>query len=65
MSSITIDIPEGRLTELRKMAGNLNISLEELARLGVEELLAQPDEKFEQVAKYVLEKNAALYERLA
>jgi hypothetical protein len=36
-----------------------------LARTGVEELLANPDEKFDEAARYVLEKNAELYRRLA
>lgn len=65
MSSITIDISEERLAELRKIAAGFNISPAELARISIEELLAQPDEQFDRVAKYVLEKNAALYGRLA
>jgi hypothetical protein len=33
--------------------------------VGVEELIAKPDEKFEEAARHVLEKNAELYRRLA
>ena len=43
----------------------LGVSPEDLVRVSVEELLAQPDDKFEQAVNYVLEKNAELYGRLA
>jgi hypothetical protein len=65
MSSIRIDLLEAQLAKLREIAARLGISPEELARLGVEEMLSQPDEKFEQAADYVLTKNAELYRRLA
>jgi hypothetical protein len=65
MSSITIDLLEGQLAKLTELASHLGISPEELARLSVEEMLSQPDGKFEQAADYVLKKNAELYRRLA
>lgn len=65
MSSITIDLPPERLTELRRLAAKLGVSPEELARLSVEELLSQTDEEFERAADRVLRKNAELYRRLA
>jgi hypothetical protein len=65
MSSITIDLPNHQLARLREIAARLGVSPEELARAGIEELLAQPEEKFERAADYVLKKNAELYRRLA
>jgi antitoxin FitA len=65
MSAITINISEERMRQLREVAARLGVSPEELARVGVEELLARPDEKFEEAARHVLEKNAELYRRLA
>ena len=65
MSAITINISEERMRQLREVAARLGVSPEELARVGVEELLAKPDEKFEEAARHVLEKNAELYRRLA
>ena len=65
MSSITIEMTEERLARLKEVAARLGVSPEDLARMGVEELLANPDEKFEEAARYVLEKNAELYRRLA
>jgi hypothetical protein len=41
------------------------VTPEELARAGLEDWLRQPREDFVQAARYVLEKNAELYKRLA
>jgi hypothetical protein len=41
------------------------VTVEDLARVGIEELLSRPDEAFQQAADYVLRKNAELYRRLA
>ena len=65
MTSITITISEDRLARLRDLAARLNVSPEELARIGVEEILSRPDAAFERAADYVLNKNAELYRRLA
>ena len=65
MSSITIDLPDEHMSRLREIAAHLGVSPEELARVSIEELLAQPDEKFQSAADYVLKKNAELYRRLA
>jgi hypothetical protein len=39
--------------------------VEELVRTSIEELITRPDTAFEQMADYVLKKNAELYERLS
>jgi plasmid stability protein len=65
MSSITINLSEEHLSKLREIAARLGVSVEDLARMGIEELLAQPEERFERAADYVIEKNAELYRRLA
>jgi len=65
MTSITISLPEDRLAKLREIAARLNVTPEELARVGIEELLTRPDETFKQAAEYVLRKNSELYRRLA
>ena len=64
MSSITIDLPDEHLARLREIAARFGVTPEELARVSIEELLTQPDEKFEAAADYVLKKNAELYRRL-
>jgi predicted transglutaminase-like cysteine proteinase len=65
MTSITIPLPEDRLAKLREVAARLNVTPEDLARVGIEELLTRPDEAFNQAAEYVLKKNSELYRRLA
>ncbi|MDY6991702.1 MAG: DNA-binding protein [Pseudomonadota bacterium] len=65
MSTITIHLSETSLTQLREQAQAIGISPEELARIGLEELLAQSPTRFIETMQYVLKKNEALYHRLA
>ena len=65
MSSITISLPEEKLDRLEVIAGRFGVSVEDLARVSIEEMLAQSDEEFERAADYVLKKNEQLYRRLA
>jgi predicted transcriptional regulator len=44
MHTITITLSDDRLAKLQEIAARLHISPEELARAGVEELLARPEE---------------------
>ncbi len=65
MERITVALTDDRFLKLKEMAAQLKISPEDLVRLSIEELLAQPDEAFQRAADYVLAKNAELYRRLA
>jgi hypothetical protein len=65
MGTITIMLPDERLRKLEDRAADLGITIEELVRLSVDELLAKSDEAFEQAVSRILEKNRELYERLA
>ena len=65
MNAITLTLSDDRLAQLQEMATRFQISPEELIRVGVEELLAQPDDVFERAVTAVLKKNAELYRRLA
>ena len=65
MHTITITLSNDRLAKLQEIAARLHISPEELARAGVEELLARPEETCQRAIEYVLKKNAELYRRLA
>lgn len=65
MKSLTITVSDERLEQLREAAARLGISPEDLARAGVEDLLARPDEALQQAVDYVVRKNADLYRRLA
>lgn len=65
MSAITVLLPDDSLLKLREAADRLGVTPEELARAGIEELLAKPDDAFKRAADYVLRKNDELYRRLA
>lgn len=65
LNTITITLPEDRLQKLKATAAEYHISPEDLARIGVEELLARPDKAFQDAMDLVLKKNAELYRRLA
>jgi predicted transcriptional regulator len=65
MTSITVALPEDQLQKLQALAARLSVAPEELARVGIEELLSRPEDAFEEAASYLLQKNADLYLRLA
>ena len=65
MSTIAIPLSDERMEQLRLRAEQAGLPPEEFLRRRVEQLLDRPDEQFSQAAKYVLEKNAELYRRLA
>jgi len=65
MNAITITLSDDRLAQLQEMAARFRVSPEELVRVGIEELLARPDNAFQRAVTEVLQKNAELYRRLA
>lgn len=65
MNTITVPISDDRLSKLQEIAARLKITPEDLVRVSIEELLAQPEEAFHQAAQRVLDKNSELYRRLA
>jgi predicted transcriptional regulator len=56
MSSIAIELNEEQLVRLQSIAEKIGVSVETLARLSLEELLARPDDEFERAADYALKK---------
>lgn len=65
MTSITIAIPDDRLRQLKEIASRYQVTPEELIRVSLEEIIARPEDAFQQALGYVLHKNAELYRRLA
>jgi hypothetical protein len=65
MTTITITLPADHKQQLADLAAQLGVSLEDLLRLSIESLIAQPQQTFDEAAAYVLAKNADLYRRLA
>ena len=65
MPLVTIHLPEEKIQRLEEKAEQLQVSPESLIQASIEELLERPDDAFEQALEKVLEKNQALYRRLA
>ena len=65
MTEITISLEDEQVQALRALASRLGLSVEELARAGLVDLLARPDEAVSQVFDRILSKNKELYRRLA
>ena len=64
MKTVALNLPDEVVIEAEKLASRSGLSLSEYLVLSVEEKLVR-DEGLEAAAKYVLEKNAELYRRLA
>lgn len=63
--TLTLDLDEKQTAQLQEAARKLNISVHDLAKAAINDLLAKPDQDFERAADRVLKKNAELYKRLA
>lgn len=62
---IAIELPPAQATQLEGEARRLGVSVEDLARAAVADLLAAPDAEFQAAAKRILAQNLELYRRLA
>jgi len=65
MSTITISLTDEALRKLKEQASRINVTPEELARAGVEEVIVRPEATFQKIKERILKENAALYRRLA
>ncbi len=65
MPSITIALPDELMDKLQELAKRHRVAPEDLVRASVEELVASPQEAFQESLDYVLNKNKDLYRRLA
>lgn len=64
-ATITISLSDEQSARLLELSQRLSVTVEELARAGIEDLLNGGDEQFEQAMQHVVTKNAELYRRLA
>ena len=63
--TLNVELDEQQAQRLHEAAHRLNVSVNDLAKAAINDLLAKPDSDFERAATRVLEKNAELYKRLA
>jgi len=65
MPDLKVSLSDEELQRLEELGHREGLSVVEMVRIGIMELLNQPDEVFRATAKRTLEKNAELYRRLA
>ena len=65
MPTLTISLSDEEMCRLENLSGREGLTVEQLVRLCVRDLIAQPDESFQITAKRVIEKNAEFYRRLS
>lgn len=65
MENLTIMLPDEVATQLRTVAKNAGVKPEEFLLASLQEKLATIDTEFIDAMRYVLKKNAELYQRLA
>ena len=65
MTSLTINLSDDKLRKLQKIAQEKGVTIEEVLQTKINEWLNPNPDNFNQVANYVLSKNAELYKRLA
>jgi hypothetical protein len=63
--TLNLELNEQQIRRLQEIASRLNVSVNDLAKAAINDLLAKPDSDFERAAAHVLKKNADLYKRLA
>jgi len=61
MTTLTIQIDDGKVEALREKAARLGVAPEQLITASVDDLIAQPDQDFDEAAERVLSKNKELY----
>lgn len=65
MDTITVTLSNDRLERLQQMADQFGVSVNDLLCASIEDVLGRSDARFKQTVERLLEKNAALYKRLA
>lgn len=65
MPTLTISLSDEEVRRLEELSKREGLTVEQLVRLCVRDLITQPDEFFQIAATRVMEKNAELYRRLS
>jgi hypothetical protein len=63
--TLNVELDEKQVLQLQAIASRLNVSVADLAKAAINDLISKPDSEFERAAERVLKKNAELYRRLA
>jgi len=63
--TLNLELDAQQVRRLQEAARRLNVSVHDLAKAAINDLLAKSDGDFDRAATRVLNKNAELYRRLA
>jgi hypothetical protein len=62
---ISLQLDEEQSQRLERVARELNVDANELAKAAINDLVSRPADDFDRAARHVLDKNRELYRRLA
>ncbi|MDP3089557.1 MAG: ribbon-helix-helix domain-containing protein [Nitrospira sp.] len=65
MATLTISLSDKEMRRLNNLSEREGVTMEQMVRCCIRDLIAQPDESFQITAQRVIEKNAELYRRLS
>lgn len=65
MATVTISFSDEEMRRLEALGKREGLTVEQMVRLCVRDLIAQPDDSFRAAAKRVMEKNSELYRRFS
>ncbi len=65
MAEVTVPVSTEEMKRLEELGSREGLTVEQMVRLGIQDLISQPDEAFHAAVQRVLQKNAELYRRLA
>lgn len=63
--TLNIELSDEQAKRLEETARRLNVTVADLAKAAINDLVSRRDEDFDRAAERVLKKNAELYRRLA
>lgn len=65
MAEVTVTLSTEELQRLKDLGEREGLTVDQVVKLGIQELINQPDESFRKAVQHILRKNAELYRRLA
>jgi predicted DNA-binding protein len=65
MATLTISLSDEEMRRLEVLGKHEGLTVEQMVRLGINDLINQPDAVFHTAARRVIEKNTELYRRLS
>lgn len=65
MISVTVSLSDDETRRLEELGKREGLTVEQMVRLSIHDLISQPDNAFHDAAKRVMAKNAELYRRLS